>query len=307
MPVDKWRAALAAAKRLALRFPGVTGVDYGYKYEAGERTSRMCVRFHVSSKKPLDALRPHELLPSDIGFIVCDVVQAQYAPHTLPRMRSDLVRPGMSAGHAARRSTGSLGAIAREAGSGRVCLLSNWHVLCGGPGAQRGESISRPRALHPGTDPAQALAALERWLDLKQGYDAAIAVLSAGACHDGANTDIGVRISGLEEPRLGLALIRSDAASGVTHATVDGIEGMFELDYGFYGDQKHWMHGFRLVPRPQDPEDAISAAGDAGGVWINSETQRAVALHFADGDGTAINCALAHPLSRILSLLDLTF
>jgi hypothetical protein len=300
MPTPSWHVSLAAAKRLALRFPGVSGVDYGYKYRTGERTSGLCVRFHVAQKLPLDALRPHELLPAELGSIACDVLQTRYAPRAAQRSHSDRVRPGIGAG--------TLGAIVRDAGDGRFCLLSNWHVLCGGAGAQRGEPVFWPGAARPRTEPAQAIAALERWINPKQGCDAAIAVLSAAMSHADAFGDIGVRIGGLEEPRLGLALAQSGAASGISHALVDGVEGMFELDFGAYGDRKHWMNGFRLVPNPRYGEHAFGMGGDSGAVWINQETQRAVALQFAsnDGAGAGAGSAVAHPLSRIFELLHLT-
>ncbi len=308
MSTKDWRIALAAAKRIALRFPGVTGVDYGYKYETGTRTSRLCARFHVSRKIPLDALRAHEVLPTDLGSIACDVVQARYAPHVSPRVRSDPIRPGISIGNVARRSTGTLGAIVRDASTGRLCLLSNWHVFCGASTAQPGETISQPGPLHLGSGPERPVASLERWLDLRQGCDAAIAMLSAGVANDGSIYDIGIPISGVEEPRLGLALVKAGAASGVTHALVDGIEGMFEVDYGGYGDQKRWMEGVRLVPDPHNPDDQISVAGDSGAVWVNPETQCATALHFAgqEGVGPTAEYAIAHPISRVLSLLHLT-
>jgi hypothetical protein len=266
MPNDKWQVSLATAKRLALRFPGVTGVDYGYKYHAGVRSSRLCVRFHVSRKLSQADLRPHEILPAELGAVACDVVEANYAP-----------RPDLSAG--------TRGAIVREAGRGRPCVLASWHALCG------------------------TSAALERWLDLAQGYDAAIEILSADVAHDGSIADTGIRISGVEEPRLGLAVVKPGAASGLTRAVVDGIEGTFELDYGGYGDQKRWMDGFRLIADLHKPTDAAGEADDAGAVWINPQTQRAVALHFADGGGAGpmTKYAIAHPLSRILNLLDLTF
>lgn len=307
MATSSWHVSLAAAKRLALRFPGVTGVDYGYKYHSGERTSRLCVRFHVAQKLPLDDLRPHEVLPAELGSIACDVLQSRYAPRAAPLSRSGLIRPGISTDNTAHRGAGILGAIVRDAGSGRLCLLSNWHVLCGGAGAQRGEPIFRPCEPRPGTGPAPAIASLERWINPKQGCDAAIAILSAGASHEDAIEDIGLRIDGLEEPRLGLALEKSGAISGATHAVVDGIEGRYELDFGAYGDQKHWMDGFRLVPDQQHGEDVTGMRGDSGAIWINRETRRAVALHFAGNDIAGAGSAVAHPLSRIFELLHLTF
>lgn len=309
MPTNNWRVALAGAKRLALRFSGVTGVDYGYKYQAGVRTMQLCVRFHVARKLPPDALRSHEVLPVELGSVACDVIQARYAPHGSPRARFDALRPGISIGNVARGSTGTLGAIVREAGSGRLCLLSNWHVLCGTTGAQPGESISQPGSLHLGSGPERQVAALERWLDLRHGYDAAIAVLSAGIANDSSVFDLGIRIGGMEEPTLGLALVKAGATSGVTHAMVDGVEGTFEIDYSGFGDQKRWMDGCRLTPDARNPEDEISVAGDSGALWINPETRCAVALHYAgeDGVGPTAEYAIAHPISRIFGLLDLAF
>src|SRR5512140_3435180 len=220
MPTDNWQAALATAKRLALRFPGVTGVDYGYRYHAGVRTAQPCVRFHVARKLPLDALRSHEVLPAELGAVACDVMQAQYVPRASAWTPSDAVQTGAGESKAARRSAGTFGAVVREAGSGRLCVLNNWHVL------------------------GAAGAVLERRLDLRQGYDAAIAPLSAET--GGSMRDIGVRIDGVEEPRLGLTLQKLGAASAVMQALVDGVEGTFELDYGGYGDQKRRMDGCRL-------------------------------------------------------------
>lgn len=307
MPNVNWQASLAGAKRLALRFPGVTGVDYGYKYEAGERTAQLCVRFHVSRKLPLDGLRAHEVLPARVGAVACDVVQAGYAPQASPHTRFDLARAGAGIGNAACNSMDTLGAIVREAGNGRLCVLGSWHVLCSASTVRSGVSNSQRGPLHLASGPERPVALLERWLDLRQGYDAAIAVLSTEAENDATILGLGTRINGVEEPRLGLNLVKAGAASAVTRAMVDGIGGMFELDYRGYGEQKFWMEGFRLVSDQRNPEGQISVAGDSGTVWINPETQRAVALHFG-GEyraGSTAGYTIAHPLSRILNLLDL--
>ena len=224
MPRADWRHALTAAKRLALRFPGVIGVDYGYKYLAGARTTRQCVRFHVARKLLPAALRPHETLPKELGAVDCDVLQASYAPHAATAQVSPL-QPGAGIGNLARASAGTLGAIVREAESGRLCLLSSWHVLCASTAAQIGEPISQP-------SPQRTVAQLQRWLDPARGYDVAIARLAGATAGDASIGRALVRC--VEEPELGTALTKVGAASGTTHALVDGIEGMYFVGQGTY-------------------------------------------------------------------------
>ena len=61
------------------------------------------------------------------------------------------------------------------------------------------------------------------------------------------------------------------------------------------------------MPDPRYGQDAIGIGGDSGAVWNNQETRRAVALNFAGNDSAGAASAVAHPLSRIFELLNLTF
>jgi endonuclease G len=104
-----------------------------------------------------------------------------------------------------------------------------------------------------------------------------------------------------------MKLVKAGAFSGFTHAIVDGIEGSYEMNYSGYGDDKRWMDGIRLKRDPSFPEQEISIAGDSGSVWLNPTTGRAVALHFAGEDdmGPSEEYALAHPIRRVLDLLNI--
>ncbi len=303
-----WEHALGRAKRLAATFPGVTGVDYGFRYKKEKRGRELCVRFHVARKLTLKALGTAEKLPRAIDGFPCDVVQAAYQPHASPRGLSDPLRPGVSIGNVARRSTGTLGALVRDGRSGQVGLLSNWHVFCASVDCQPGEEISQPGPLHLGANPARPVGRLERWLGLNSGCDAAFAILGEKIAEDPAVFDLGIVIRGIEEPVHGMHLVKAGAASGTTRAIVDGVEGAFEMDYSPFGDQTRWMDGIRLVQDPQNPSEEVSLGGDSGAVWINPETQCAVALHFGgeDGLGPLADYAVAHPISKVARLLDVS-
>lgn len=304
----KTKQALAQAKRLALSIEGITGVDFGFIYEGGIRTRRLGIRLHVERKRPEGSLRAEQLIPKQIMGIPCDVVQATYQPHALsPQSKFDPILPGISIGNVLRQQTGTLGAIVYDKASGEACILSNWHILCGSPDAKAGELISQPGPLQLGGDPARPVAQLLKAINLALGYDAAIAKLDAGISVERKALGSGLAARAVGGHHPGMRLIKSGLTSGVTHAMIDGVEGAYPMDYTPYGDVKRWMDGIRLIPDPAQPEDEISLEGDSGSLWIEPTKRLGVALHFAgeDGLGPSAEYALAHPLKRILELLDI--
>lgn len=301
--------ALQRAKRLATSIPGVKGVDLGYIYKNGVKTRKRGIRFHVERKVALAALEERQALPKDILGVPCDVIQAKYAPHALsPRSLFDPIRPGISTGNPLRNSTGTIGLLVYDEQTNATFILSNWHVLCGSTAAEPGEPITQPGPRHLGSMPPRNVAELSKWTSLSNGYDAAIAQVVPGVSFDegafGSNL-IALRIG---KPKVGMQLVKSGVSSGVTHAVVDGIDGSFEMDYTNFGDQVRWMDGIHLVPEPSQASDEISLEGDSGAVWIEPQQKLAVALHFAgeDGLGPLAEYAVAHPLSRVLELLDVS-
>src|SRR5262245_31315929 len=102
------RAALTAAKRLALAIEGVTGVDFGNVYRRGVATPDLAIRFHVRRKRPPHTLSADQLIPPEILGVPTDVVQASYGPHQSPRGLFDPIIPGISIGNLPRQTTGTL-------------------------------------------------------------------------------------------------------------------------------------------------------------------------------------------------------
>lgn len=307
----KQAAALNRAKRMARACAGVRGVDLGFVYRGGKRLRTRGVRFHVERKCAEDKLPDGGLLlPREIDGVPCDVVEAAYQPHApSPRSFFDPIRPGISVGNVARQSTGTFGCIVYDAHSGAPCVLSNWHVLGGSAQCQPGELISQPGPRHLGSEPPRFVAALHKWANLAHGYDAAVALISDGVAADAEVFGSGLKVAGVKQPRAGMRLIKSGTSSETTHALVDGVDGTYEMDYSDYGDRVRWMDGIRLVPDPAYPdEEEISLSGDSGALWLEAATGMAVALHFAgeDGFGPLAEYAVAHPLPRVLQLLDVT-
>jgi hypothetical protein len=167
--------ALSEARRLAVRTPGVTGVDVGFLYRRGERTRRVGIRFHVARKRPEEELPAREALPAAILGVTCDVLQASYAPHAIsPRGHFDPVLPGISIGNVTRQKTGTLGGFARgEQGGEQVRSMNGWRLV--------------PDRAAPEPDISIHGDSGAIWLDASTG--AAVALHFAGKDHLGPSAD----------------------------------------------------------------------------------------------------------------------
>jgi len=300
-------AAMLEAKSMARSLDDVRGIDYGVIYVDGKPTKRLGVRFHMNRKKMLTAIPRDQRLPARMGGVEVDVLGIGYAPHEgNPRAPHDPLQPGISVGSKKQLTTGTLGPIVRDLTNQNLCLLSNWHVLCGGPEARAGDEIAQPGPMD--FNDGATVALLDRWLRLGEQFDAALARLSASAHANQQLFDTTFRPGATKAPALGMRLVKSGAVSGVTHAKVDGISGHYRLDYTSFGDGPQWMQGFRLVRDPDAPSSAISLPGDSGSLWIDSADGVAVGLHFAgeDDDSPLNDYALAHPIEDVFARLNVT-
>jgi hypothetical protein len=304
LPADA-QAALTAAKRLARSLDDVRAVDYGFAYDGDKITSRTCVRFHMNRKRQFADLTPAQRLPDTIEGVEVDVLGVGYVPHDGNRRGPrDILQPGISVGSRKQRTTGTLGAIVRDLSTEQLGLISNWHVLCGGPEAAAEDEICQPGP----TDSAggRTVARLQRFLRLGEQFDAALALLTPDAQAIGELLETTFTPVSTKAPALGMRLVKSGAVSGVTHGRIDGIAGSYRLDYTGYGDGPQWMQGFRLIQDPDAPAPALSLLGDSGSLWVDSTEGQAVGLHFAgeDDESPLNDYALAHPIEDVFARLN---
>jgi len=303
IPPDK--PALLSAKRAVRHLASVVGVDFGYVYQDEIWTGQTGIRYHVSRKKPLNSVPPEERLPRRINGLRVDVIEAGYKPHADPFSQAAVLQPGLSIGNIPRNSDGTLGYFVRDIRDGALCILSNWHVLCGDSSARVGDEISQPGPIVLGGAQPHQIAMLRRWVVPPSGIDAAIASIVA-ACPTkeillGGQTKVG----GAAVPVLGMTVVKSGMGSGLTHALVDGVNGNYLVPYTQFPQQNCWMDGMRLVKHPQFNDAHVSAPGDSGSVWADLASGSAIGLHFAgeDDKGPLNEYALAHPISEVFKVL----
>ena len=303
--------ALAHAKRLALAIDGVTGVDYGPCQKQGRAGRLRGIRFHVAKKVHKTAVSKGNLLPKQIHGFRCDVVQANYQPHGAgaanPRAAFDPIRPGTSVGNVQRITTGTLGAIVRDAAADRQSILGNWHVLCGSLDCKSGEPLSQPGPFDAGSHPSRVIAHLSRWTNLSSGIDAAIAAIDPEVMFDPHELFSGIAPANISLPRLNQKVIKSGISTNLTHGVVDGIAGSFKMDYSPYGDTVRWMDGIHIVVDPDFHDPEVGLDGDSGALWLEAETGNAVALHFGgeDGLGPLADYAVGHSMEEVCRTLNI--
>jgi hypothetical protein len=302
---DQIRAALTHAKRIARVADDVHGVDYGFRFVDGVRTSDMAIRFHVRRKRPSSLLSATDLLPATVGGVAVDVLEGGYQPHLGdPRTQQPALSPGISIGNLRTGETGTLGAIVRDA-KGAAFILSNWHVLAGGPEAAPGDQVVQPGPMDIGQAAANPVALLDRSLSMEEQLDAALARLVDDVAVDRTIFGLDFAPSAVAEPVLGARLVKSGAVSGVTEAIVDGVSGSYEIDYSSFGLNKLWMRGCRLVKLSDSQEGSVSEPGDSGALWVDADSHAAVGLHFAGEEGASPlnDYALAHDLPEVMQRL----
>jgi endonuclease G len=325
IPVKQVDAAIVQLDKVRkqwLRRPGVTAVDVGYKISDNELTDQLSVRVHVKRKIPVEAIEKHEIFstpeaPEKLGDFPIDVIEAEYGPSQPLEVlgaeavnRRSRVNPligGISVGHP-QVTAGTLGAIVWDTNDGEVCLLSNWHVLCGSPSCSAGDPTYQPGVYDGGTA-ADTVAELKRW-HLNEHADAAIAKLNGARSHSQDILDLSP-ITGIDtNPILGLNVHKSGRTTAVTRGIIDGVSASVTIDYGggvvqTFHDQLH------IVPRPPWPavDYEVSKGGDSGSVWIGESSGKAVGLHFAGETNPApiAEHAIANRMVKVAELLDISF
>lgn len=225
-----------------------------------------------------------------------------------PRRTRPLVI-GASLGHPAV-TAGTLGCFVRDR-RGRLCVLSNNHVLANENAADIGDPVVQPGAIDGGRAGRDTVAALERFVRLRPGRvnraDAAIAALPPNVeCESAAMPGLG-RLRGVG-PALGVGdeVAKIGRTTGLTRGRVSAIEldNVF-VDYGIgrvrFDDQVE-IEGRQ--PGRRRPV-AFSAGGDSGALIINDALE-AAALLFAGSDHGGpgdLGLTYATPLATVLKAL----
>ena len=187
--------AVAATSKSANQ-TNVVGVGVDEKYVNGQPTGTRVIKFLVKRKLPANALAKKELLPASIYGFPTDVEEvgliiplarrkvstrpSSGATAANPRTRIRPAQPGCSIGFKEPGNqyvmAGTFGLLVKDS-HGASYILSNNHVLANESGVEAdgtvreglpvGSPIFQPGLLDGGKDPADEIARLAAWVDLR--------------------------------------------------------------------------------------------------------------------------------------------
>jgi hypothetical protein len=305
------RQAKEAIEKELLNYPGVTGVDIGYKEVGGRRTDQLAIRVLVKKKRP--DVRPEERVPETVAGFPTDVIERRYELQVLAldaellTLQADTqhyesLRGGISVGPCRLVGGtvlgGTLGLVVKDNATGKPMLLSNFHVLCGDQTWAVGDAISQPARIDQGTCPASVVGSLQRAV-IDQNADCAVAEMTARTATSEI-VDIGV-VTGTSVVKIDDPVRKRGRSTGLTYGFVDGVDLTVIVPYPGLGEVTLTN---QIGVRPDTTKNAkFSGTGDSGSVLVNDAGQ-AVGLHFAgnaaDGHGAA------NPIANVLSALNVS-
>ena len=258
----------------------VVGVGIGPKLVRSLPTEEIAVRIYVRNKVHPLFLRPEESIPTEFEGVPTDVVEtgefSVWQP--IPPIYHRKVRPamgGLSVGHY-EVTAGTFGCLVR-ARDGTELILSNNHVLANENRGAEGDPILQPGGFDGGRTDRDVIGRLQAWVPVRHEEEN---LVDAAVAQPYADTDVTAdilglgRLSGSDEPRLGMSVRKSGRTTRVTQGTITDVNVTVRVGYtggSFVFTDQVFIAGDR---------GPFSAGGDSGSVIV-SEDRKAVGLLFA--------------------------
>jgi hypothetical protein len=292
--------------RGVLRSKHIVGVGIAEKISDEKRTGDLALVFYVKRKVSLRRLSAAEMVPPTVHAVLSperpiptDVVAIGVIRPQILKTR-DPVQPGNSIGHV-KVTAGTLGAIVKR--SGKLCALSNSHVLANSGRGAKGDTILYPGAVDGGVSPADKVGTLADFIRFAAGggfdnrVDCAVAELNAAALAklDKTIRELDIKPSGIVKAKRDMEIEKVGRTSGHTTGRIIDVNFRTRINYG----TGVGLIGFLdqvLCTRYTEP-------GDSGALVLQKDTTKAVGLHFAGSSGGSV----FNPIADVLANLGVGF
>ncbi|HEU4456250.1 MAG TPA: hypothetical protein VFR81_24505, partial [Longimicrobium sp.] len=269
----------------------VVGTAVGFRFVNGTLTSEMVVKILVTEISKGAEASALSAVPSDIGVPVVVEEVGEVVPQMYNRRYARPVRCGVSIGHP-RVTAGTIGCLV-QLNNGRLCLLSNNHVIADSNRARIGDPILQPGPADTGVAPGDRIAALENFVPIAfpgpNLVDAAVAWTSRQnvdrrhVTFDMSTTPV--------QPRLGMTVMKNGRTTQATLGTITDLSVNVSVGYAGGVAQFRNQIGIRGVG------GVFSRGGDSGSVIVTANTKQPVALLFAGRRDNSVT--FANPIATV--------
>lgn len=292
--------ALATAKPDVSGRENIVGFAVGLRRAANGLTGQIAVKVFVREKLPLAQVASAAQVPTQVaGFdtdveAIGEVILHSYAPR-YPRP----VPCGVSVSNIDLGGSGTLGGLV-VLNNGKLCILSNNHVLANENSAHVGDSIIQPG--NADTSPASDLVigTLENFIQIQETgnlVDAAVALTSFDMVSP-KHVTYQVNTQPLV-PTIGMTVIKDGRTTQSTVGMITDLHVNINVGYDPFpaGAEMREQIGIRGIRAP------FSMPGDSGSLIVTADSKQPVALLFAGSSDNGVT--FANPIQAVMSALGI--
>jgi len=293
-------AAFAASAPNVAGRENIVGFAVGLRYAASSLTGHLAVKVFVRDKLPLERVAPAARVPTKVAGFDTDVEAiGEVILHSYAMRYPRPVPCGVSVSNIDLPGSGTLGCLV-VLNSGKLCMVSNNHVLANENAAQVGSAIIQPGNAEPVPAPDQTIGTLEQFIPIQATgnlVDAAVALTSYALVspkHVTYQLNPSVFV-----PTIGLTVAKDGRTTQSTVGMISDLHVNISVGYDPFpaGAEMRDQVGIRGIQGP------FSMPGDSGSLIVTAATKQPVALLFAGSNDNSIT--FANPIQAVMTALGI--
>lgn len=276
----------------------VLGTGIGFRTVGGYLTPEVGLKVYVTEKTKSASASSLSSIPSQIRNLPVDVEQVGEVTSYLYNQRYQRsFNCGVSIGNLVE--TGTLGCLV-QLENGKLCLLSNNHVIANLNRSKIGDPILQPGPQDSGQNPQDSIGILEDFVTLNftgnNKVDAAVAWTTLRSVKPNHVTYT-LNPTPLQ-PRLGMTVVKNGRTTQATIGTITELGINILVNYPTGSANFVNQIGIRGIGN-----NVFSRRGDSGSLIVSTNSKQPVALLFAGMNNDTLT--LANPINEVMSALKI--
>ena len=278
----------------------VLGFGVGFRYTAKRPTGDVAVKVYVREKLPLRRINASFAVPGDIDGVPTDVEEiGEVMLHSYTKRYPRPVPSGVAVSNIKFHRSGTLGCLV-VLNNGKLCILSNNHVLANENSAEIGDDIIQPGYAESAPAEDQVIGVLENFAKInatRNSVDAAVAWTSDQLASP-------VHITYYLNPTpipvaLGMTVLKNGSSTEATIGIVTDLGANISVQYEPFPAGAEMINQVAI----RGISGSFSMPGDSGSLIVTNATKQPVALLFAGSSDSSIT--FANPIHAVIAALGI--